>query len=184
MTQTVIRHCAPTLAGIKAGSLFSCEPHEAEAWIEGMAEALGKAGLRPVLLRRCKRRALMYLYRPALLGADLAKAPAGEMLAPLGYDAGDVKSCVERLCARLAEGCKFPHEIGLFLGYPPEDVQGFVRHGGRGYKCCGQWKVYGDEGSVRRLFARFADCTKHWLARYQCGDSFEQLIAADGFITQ
>ncbi len=47
---------------------------------------------------------------------------------------------------RLQTRCQgdFPHEIDVFLGYPCEDVRGFIRHGGQGYKLCGYWKVYGD----------------------------------------
>lgn len=36
----------------------------------------------------------------------------------------------------------FPHEIGLFLSYPPEDVRGFIEHKGHESKCEGCWKVY------------------------------------------
>lgn len=45
----------------------------------------------------------------------------------------------------------FPHEIGLFLGYPPEDVQGFLADPGGGRcKLCGHWKVYHDVEGARR----------------------------------
>ncbi len=40
---------------------------------------------------------------------------------------------------------QFPHEIGLFLGYPPEDVCGYIRNKGKCQKCTGHWQVYGDE---------------------------------------
>ena len=40
---------------------------------------------------------------------------------------------------------EFPHEIGIFLGYPLKDVLGFMGYGK--YKFCKTryWKVYGDE---------------------------------------
>ncbi|MBO3445864.1 DUF3793 family protein [Clostridium sp. CCUG 7971] len=39
---------------------------------------------------------------------------------------------------------EFPHEIGIFLGYPLKDVAGFMGYGN--YKFCKvrYWKVYGD----------------------------------------
>lgn len=46
----------------------------------------------------------------------------------------------------------FPHEIGLFLGYPLEDVQGFIENRAEGYKCVGCWKVYGDEEYAKQEF--------------------------------
>ena len=43
------------------------------------------------------------------------------------------------------ESGEFPHEVGLFLSYPPEDVKGFIDHRASGFKCAGLWKVYGNE---------------------------------------
>ena len=36
----------------------------------------------------------------------------------------------------------FPHEMGLLLGYPVEDVTGFMVHGGKNSLYSGYWKVY------------------------------------------
>lgn len=36
----------------------------------------------------------------------------------------------------------FPHEIGLFLGYPAHDVEGFIRFSGKNFCACKYWKVY------------------------------------------
>lgn len=46
----------------------------------------------------------------------------------------------------------FPHEVGLVLGYPLEDVCGFMADGGRGAVATGRWKVYGDVDSARQRF--------------------------------
>lgn len=46
----------------------------------------------------------------------------------------------------------FPHEVGLVLGYPLEDVRGFMADGGRGAVVTGRWKVYGDVESACRRF--------------------------------
>ena len=37
---------------------------------------------------------------------------------------------------------QFPHEMGLLLGYPIEDVRGFIEHNGCGCLYSGYWKVY------------------------------------------
>ena len=49
----------------------------------------------------------------------------------------------------------FPHELGLLLGYPVEDVLGFIRNEGRNYLYCGYWKVYGDVDAARITFDRY-----------------------------
>ena len=52
--------------------------------------------------------------------------------------------------ARLRRESDFPYEVGLFLGYPPRDVEGFIREKARRAKCTGAWKVYGDEEAARK----------------------------------
>ena len=54
---------------------------------------------------------------------------------------------------------RFPHEIGIFLGYPLADVTGFINNKGRNCKCIGTWKVYGDASSASKAFARFNKCS-------------------------
>ena len=65
------------------------------------------------------------------------------------------------------ESGEFPHEVGLFLSYPPED-----------FKCTGPWKVYGDEGKARSLFAKYKKCTEIYCALWQSGSKLEQLAVA------
>jgi hypothetical protein len=36
----------------------------------------------------------------------------------------------------------FPHEIGIFLGYPIHDVEGYINNNGENYLLNGYWKVY------------------------------------------
>ena len=73
---------------------------------------------------------------------------------------------------------EFPHEIGVFLGYPLEDVEGFIQNGGRNYTCCGCWKSYGDPEKAEELFASYRQCTALCKKWYQNGYTITQLIAA------
>ena len=49
----------------------------------------------------------------------------------------------------------FPHEIGIFLGYPLKDVVGFMGYGN--YKFCKTryWRVYGDESISDKICNTF-----------------------------
>ena len=79
---------------------------------------------------------------------------------------------------RFREDGQFPHEVGLFLSYPPEDVQGFIDHRACDFKCAGLWKVYGDERRAQRLFSRFKHCTEDYCARWQTGWDIDRLAVA------
>ena len=76
------------------------------------------------------------------------------------------------------ESGEFPHEVGLFLSYPPEDVKGFIDHRANDFKCAGLWKVYGNEEKARSLFAKYKKCTEIYCALWQSGSKLEQLAVA------
>ena len=82
------------------------------------------------------------------------------------------------LIRRLCEYEEFPHEIGLFLGYPPEDVYGFIENKADGFKCVGCWKVYGDARAAQKTFARYKKCSDIYAVQYANGRSIERLTVA------
>ena len=174
----VIRHGAPTLAGIKTGNLFPCgfsSRKELAIQLRQINRVLVPRGLRLLPLRLGEDRALLYLFRPARLDRDLARREAGRLLDRAGYRDKDQLACLRELIRRLRAEKEFPHEIGLFLDYPPEDVLGFMEHRGRDCKCVGCWKVYGDEAAARRRFAAYKSCTGNYCRRRAKGASLETL---------
>ena len=179
--EILIRQGAPTLAGIKTGSLFPCpcEDHEALMTdIRKLNRRLTPKGLCLLPLRFLPGQALLYLYRPAGLRRDLRDAQASELLRQAGYGDESCERCVARLACRFREGKEFPHEVGLFLSYPPEDVRGFINHRAGGFKCAGLWKVYGDEEKARSVFEKYRKCTEIYCALWQSGLKLEQLAVA------
>lgn len=177
----VIRYCAPTLASIKTGSLFTCPFAERGAMLAAMRafnRRLSGRGLRMLPLRYRDGVALVYLYRPGLLERDLMDGEACALLRGCGYPCGDAHGCVRRLIERLAlEEEGFPHEIGLFLSYPPGDVRGFMQ-GRTDAKCCGIWKVFGDEEGARRTFAKYRKCHDVYMRKWSEGRSIERMTVA------
>ena len=179
--ELLVKHCSPTLAGLKTGSLFTCTYQETEDLREAI-RSLNKLfvprGLRALPLRCRSGRALIYVYRPNKLKQDLEDCLARQLLTDLGYPVACSQRCIVRLVERIREKSSFPHEIGLFLGYPPEDVRGFMEDGADKYKCTGCWKVYGNEESAKVLFARYKKCTKVYYEQWTGGKSIERLIVA------
>ena len=122
--------------------------------------------------------ALLYLYRPAELRVDLKDQLAEALLADAGYSGKSSEQCVAYLAKRFRSGGEFPHEVGLFLSYPPQDVRGFIENHAVNYKCAGLWKVYGDEALARRLFDKFRKCTDIYCALWRAGSGIDQLAVA------
>jgi len=179
--ETFIHHCSPTLAGIKTANLFSCcfaDDREMRDSIRRLNGVLVKKGIRVLPLRYHDGRALIYAYRPSRLLLDLQQCDACRLLKERGYTSGVPEQCIIRLMQRLAEGGEFPHEIGLFLGYPPKDVCGFIENKAGGYKCVGEWKVYGDADKAMETFAKYRECTEVYCAQFAQGKSIERLTVA------
>ena len=175
----LIRHGAPTLAGLKTANLFPCRLIPRAALLRELRDTnqvLVPRGLRLLPLRLEEDRALLYLFRPALLARDLAEPEARRLLRQAGYPGCRPALCLRELNRRLTSGADFPHEIGLFLGYPPEDVQGFIQHRGRACKLSGCWKVYGDEQAARQCFAVYRGCTESYCRRWARGEGLEGLV--------
>lgn len=61
----------------------------------------------------------------------------------------------ERYRAHMEGKGDFPHEIGLLLGYPPEDVIGFIENRGQNPLYIGYWKVYSNLEECRKVFAGY-----------------------------
>ena len=179
--EILIRQGAPTLAGIKTGSLFPCPCEDREdllADIRRLNRRLLPKGLCLLPIRFLAGQALLYLYRPAELRRDLRDARVSELLRQAGYEDESCARCVSRLACRFRESGEFPHKVGLFLSYPPEDVKGFIDHRANDFKCAGLWKVYGDEEKARSLFTKYRKCTEIYSALWQSGSRLEQLAVA------
>ena len=84
----------------------------------------------------------MYVCRKQRLQERLDDQEVQNFLGKYGYVQKDADYALQRLKERLAKAEGFPHEIGVFLDYPLEDVVGFIENAGQNYKCSGCWKVY------------------------------------------
>ena len=112
------------------------------------------------------------------LQEDLKQEKTWELLKKCGYTCCDVKYSIAHLKERLRNLNNFPHEIGLFLDYPVEDVIGFIENKGDNFKCCGYWKVYGDESAAVKQFARYDKCRLIYTKLWNAGRSILKLTVA------
>lgn len=177
----LIAHCAPTLASLKTASLFMVafsRQTELGRQVEHCNEQLQKKGLFLLVMRCEKKRALLYVCRESHLQADLQKPGVARFLKRYGYQHTDLAYALKRLMKRLQEETSFPHEIGIFLGYPLGDVIGFIQNEGKNSKCVGCWKVYCNECEARRQFARFDKCRQVYGRLWNQGRSVWQLTVA------
>ena len=174
----IIEYCAPTLAGIKSANLFNhrfASRKTVVAELETVNQKLNERGVYVEALLWKENSVLIYTYRKSHLANDLKKAGVGKLLFEYGYKNTDVGDCIEYLTQRLFQYDCFPHEIGVFLGYPLEDVLGFIYDKGEECKYRGLWKVYCNVGETKKLFEKIQKCTQIYLRVFAEGRSISQM---------
>lgn len=179
----LVEQCAPTLAGIKPASLFRFQADSLETIRLHTAEwdqRLRSFGIRVHLLKECPGTlaGMIYLYREKWLTQLVAEKERRAFLEQHGYYAERLPEMLEQLSQRFCLEQEYPHEIGIFLGYPLQDVVGFIENKARNYTCCGYWKCYGDPAAAQNCFERYRICTRIYKKRYASGTPIVQLVAA------
>lgn len=183
----LVEHCSPTLAGVKAASLFRCQDWQMKELYDAVRQAdreLTPLGVRVTILKTVLKncpasgQSLIYVYRPDRVERLLTDPDNLAFLARQGYTGGGVENLLEQLSRRLCLAERFPHEIGIFLGYPLADVEGFIANQGRNYTCCGCWKSYGDPARAEAYFDRCRRCTRLYRRLYARGIALPRLVAA------
>lgn len=180
--KALAEQCAPTLAGVKAASLFriSGETGDLRRAALHWDRLLAPFGIRLRVLKTCPaaQACMIYVYRQNRVHCILAQPEVRAFLVRMGYRPADTESLLDQLVRRFCLEEAYPHEIGVFLGYPLEDVEGFIRHRGRNFTCCGQWKCYGDPAAAVACFARLRACTLAYKRLYESGIPITKLIVA------
>ena len=171
--QTVIHLGAPTLCGVKPSSLVSvskevlfCEYKKILLWnkiLEGSQKKIKIA-------KRGENLFLLFIYDEKLVQEILSNPEVLSYLNLKGYftDKG-ISNVLNELLNRLSYCESFPHEIGVFLGYPLEDVVGYEKYSGTKTKFSGAWAVYGK-------------CSVLCSSLFEAGNNFETICKTINFM--
>jgi len=177
----LVEQCAPVLAGIKPGSMFPYQPQEGEQLPQLLRHwngILAPKGVQVTSIKRCRRAGgyLIYVYRPHQIEKILAEPAVADFLEQCGYTSGmPLPQALRLLTRRLCQSPEFPHEVGVFLGYPLQDILGFIANEGRDCLCSGCWKVYHEPQKAQETFQRYRSCTETYRSLYRNGHTADQL---------
>ncbi len=168
--------CAPLITGLKVSNLLTISPEafpQVEKIIEGSVLSMDP------LLETEEKMAIL-LYRKDRLEKYLEMIQVQKLLQEAGYTSCQLEDILPVFCERYEtyaeRGKPFPHELGLLLGYPPEDVEGFIRHQGRNSLCTGYWKVYADKEGKQRLFERYEYARENLIQLLHYGLKMTEII--------
>ena len=137
------------------------------------------SGITCFCVMRTTKKTAFLLYRKAKLEAYIFKPEVQQLLRKLGYEDFSLENVLhsfrKKYQAHMNQGKQFPHEMGLLLGYPVEDVVGFMENNGKNYLYSGYWKVYADVPAKKHIFTRY-DEARETLIRLLANDIGIRLI--------
>jgi hypothetical protein len=155
LLSAVAYKAAPTLDRVKPSSLMSFSVKNRnlyEVWERYKYDVCESLGLRFFELKEAKDWKLVLFYNEEMLEKTTVSKGNQAFLKKMGYEeAITLPERLEILKMRFKWMC--PHEIGVFLGIPIEDVYGFMQHKGNNFIFCSKyWKVYHNPEEAQNLF--------------------------------
>lgn len=151
----IVLQCAPFLKGLKVSCVISVDA----ALYDGLAELFANMDISYHRLSCSEGKCLVLFYRPEELEKYLEQPGVSALIQEYGYMDMSLDKILRRLSGRIEDfarrGMGFPHEIGVFLGYPLEDVKGFIENEGKKYLTIGYWKVYSNLAGARMVFKEY-----------------------------
>lgn len=157
-------HAAPALLLAKTSNLLSVKNSEFSVaeHVELFNSKVSSKGIKMRVLNSSDRNSLLMVYSEKLMRKKLSNKDVLRFLDIYGYhECRETEDFLSVLSGRFSSCDEFPHEIGLFLDYPVEDVTGYIENKGDNYKICGYWKVYGDENAANSRFNSYTRCREY-----------------------
>ena len=132
-----------------------------------------------IILCTCKKRHLVMVYRAKELEEHLRSKEVSDYLRDFGYRRDDFISNLIRLHQRMNgfynKMKEFPHEVGVFLGYPICDIKGFLENKGERYLHSGYWKIYGNLEETRKKFLSYDEAREIAIDEFLSGRELESI---------
>lgn len=174
----LVLELAEVLQGAKPANLVcltnkrrSCGRNLYLLWKNHGPALLEESGLKVKVLVDRGSSILLLLYSQEALGSLLAQKSVRVILGKAGYQhVEDFDKVLSELEQRVA-GEGFPHEIGVFLGYPLKDVVGFMGWASLSFTCQGPWKIFGNPERSLQLAENHRQCRCHMSMQLASGCS-------------
>jgi hypothetical protein len=168
LLSVIMCNAAPTIKNHKTSSLINFSNSNINrnlnnVWEKYKKEVKEKLEVDYVELKKDRTNTLVLFYNKEKIKLSINDNRNMEFLKRFGYNENmDIEQCLLLLGKRFENMC--PHEIGIFLGYPIDDVVSFVDCPSVKCKMTGYWKVYHDIEKAKITFNKY-DEIKHTIMR-------------------
>ncbi|MDO5292706.1 MAG: DUF3793 family protein [bacterium] len=158
-------YLAPVILKMKPASLLAFSSRELIAY----EELLNGIGMKKVILDEYRNKSYVLFYQEDMITEILENKENQKFLETEGYHNFTLEQVLYRMevrlqrCHRLTENNLFPHEIGILLGYPLQDVIGYIKNQGKEALASGYWKVYSNVIKAKNMFLQYDEARKAML---------------------
>ncbi len=181
----LVSSAAEVLAGVKPANLVSvpkrrlrCGRSIYALWLKYASELLRQSRLEAIVLRERDEVLLVLLYRRDLLEQRMRSRSMRAFLQRRDYpQATDLDACLQRLKQEFEKQAS-PNEVGMFLGYPLKDVNGFIDRRENCWQGRCLWKIYGPPRRSLVLYLRYRQSRQSLQNRLIEGELPSRLLKA------
>ena len=170
---------APVIAWFKPSSTINFKRDYRDLYFQWNLHGkkfIKELGLNYIILREHQDYIVVLIYKENTLKEYLLEESNIKFLKKLGYDEkNNLDSWLETLKIRYNK-YHCPHEIGLFLGIPIEDVIDFMECTEKKCLMCGYWKVYNDCYKAKEIFSLYDNSKKYIVSKILEGRSTLSLV--------
>lgn len=168
--------CAPVIAGIKISNLLVVGNHN-EKLLEDFIRGTEMSYFR---FLSANQKTTYLLFRRKELDDYLKDEKVRTLLNDLGYADTRLEIVLANFQKKyqtyMDNHIEFPHEMGLLLGYPVEDVLGFILNDGQKFLYSGYWKVYEDLHKKVQLFKSYEDAQTEQVRMLISGMTLDEIF--------
>lgn len=171
----IVSQCAPFLKGIKAASLLNIN----REYVRELFREMKGTGVSCRLLLTGRERCLVLFYRKEELEESLSQREVRRFLREYGYVEMDAERVLSHLFMRMLWYSRgeidFPHEMGVILGYPVQDVRAFISRNGQGSLFTGYWKVYHNPIRAQMAFFTYDKAKDSAVNEFLSGKTIQEI---------
>ncbi|MCC8127246.1 MAG: DUF3793 family protein [Clostridiales bacterium] len=172
----VASQCAPVLKDLKVSNLISVRPGE---WRQ-LRQHLHPCRILCAPLYQGENRDVLLLYRDTRMKNLLSDPKICRFLQKYGYTSFNIAAVLRRLRHRYSQYAggngEFPHELGVLLDYPVEDVESYILNRGENSLMTRYWKVYHNLPKAEQIFRAYDAAKEQAMAEIIGGWRLSQVV--------
>lgn len=152
----LVESLAPIVLGVKPSELLNVAQVEKDLWEEFKSLFMKNQELKVKEIRELNGRLQVIFFQSRVLDSVLREESIQDFLGTMSYPKKySLESYLNLLKKRIISD-DFPHEVGVFLGYPLKDVLGFMGILTLPYRETMGWRIYGDEKPSIEVYSKYA----------------------------